>query len=229
MTVYLVEDEPNIRDTVVYALRAGGYEAEGFRDARAFYAALDKALPELILLDIMLPGENGLDILKKLRGNEKTRRLPVILLTAKASEFDKVVGLDAGADDYVTKPFGMMELLSRVKALLRRTDRRDEAAPGVTTLRAGAISMQPEKRALTVDGRETALTLKEFDLLQLLMENPGIVFTREVILERIWDYNYEGDTRTVDVHIRTLRQKLGSAADVLETVRGVGYRIGENR
>jgi two-component system alkaline phosphatase synthesis response regulator PhoP len=227
MTVYLVEDEPNIRDTVVYALKASGYEAEGFAEARAFYAAVEKSLPELVLLDIMLPGEDGLAILKKLRSNQKTYRLPIILLTAKTSEFDKVMGLDLGADDYVTKPFGMMELLARVKALLRRAVR--EEASGAAVLRAGAIEMRPEKRTLTVNDRPISLTLKEFDLLRLLLENPGIVFTRELILERVWDYDYEGDSRTVDVHVRTLRQKLGSAAEVLETVRGVGYRIGEKR
>ncbi len=226
MTVYLVEDEDNIRQLVTYTLNAGGYETHGFADAQAFYGALAGALPDLVLLDIMLPGEDGIAVLKKLRAAERTKKLPVILLTARDAEYDKVLGLDAGADDYVTKPFGMMELMSRVKALLRRT--QGDGAPAAE-LRAGPLVLQPGKHVLEKDGQPLALTLKEFELLRVLMENPGIVLTRDMLLEQVWGYSYEGETRTVDVHVRSLRQKLGDASERIETVRGVGYKLREER
>ncbi len=224
MTVYLVEDEANIRELVVYTLKASGFEARGFESAEAFYAALEWEAPSLVLLDIMLPGEDGLSILKKLRATPRTKTLPVMMLTAKSDEYDKVIGLDLGADDYITKPFGMMELVSRVKALLRRAGLA-EGSPD--ELHAGNITLQKEKRSVMVGNAPLSLTRKEFELLQLFMENPGIVFTRERLLQQIWGYDYEGETRTVDVHIRSLRQKLGEEAAQVETLRGVGYRLCE--
>ena len=217
--IYLVEDDDNIRELVVYTLRSTGFEAKGFPDAAGFWAAIAREEPELVLLDIMLPDEDGLEILKRLRGAEKTAELPVIMLTAKGTEYDKVVGLDSGADDYIPKPFGVLELVSRVKALLRRTKR--SAVDG--TLCFGALAVDVKRHAVTVGGHTVTLTLKEFELLCFLMENRGTVLTRDEILLKIWDYNYSGETRTVDVHIRTLRQKLGAAGGMIETVRGVGY------
>ncbi len=224
MLIYLVEDEENIRELVVYTLNASGFSARGFADAESFYAALQKECPQLVLLDIMLPGEDGLSILKTLRKSRQTLGLPVMMLTAKGTEYDKVVGLDAGADDYLAKPFGMMELVSRVRALLRRSG---QAEPAETGLTAGGILLLPEKHSVTVNGEPCVLTRKEFEVLQLFLENPGIVFSREKLLRQIWGYDYEGETRTVDVHIRSLRQKLGSEASRIETLRGVGYRLGE--
>lgn len=224
-TIYLVEDEANIRELVVYTLTASGYEALGFADAPAFYAQLEKQTPDLVLLDIMLPGEDGLSILKKLRHSSATASTPVMMLTAKNSEYDKVIGLDAGADDYLAKPFGMMEMVSRVKALLRRSRPLDNKPK--TKLCHGSIVLMRDKHTVSVNDTPVTLTLKEFELLKLLLENPGVVFTRDNLLERIWDYNYEGETRTVDVHIRSLRQKLGDAGSSIETVRGVGYRLCE--
>lgn len=222
MLVYLVEDDANIRNLVAYTLQASGYEAQGFDSGSAFFAALKNQLPDLILLDIMLPVEDGLQILKKLRQAENTARIPVILLTAKDNEYDKVLGLDSGADDYITKPFGMLELVSRIKAVLRRAAPSAEAQ---TVYIAGIVRLYPKQRTVQIGQRPAALTMKEFDLLQLLMENPGVVFSRDTLMERIWDYSYEGDTRTVDVHIRSLRQKLAEGGDIIDTVRGVGYKV----
>lgn len=227
-TVYMVEDEANIRELVVYTLSASGFDAAGFPDAAAFDAALAEKAPDLVLLDIMLPGEGGLSILRRLRQSGATRALPVIMLTAKDTEYDKVIGLDAGADDYLAKPFGMMELVSRIRALLRRTVSGAPQGPGGKVLRRGGILLSPEKHEVTLGGRPLTLTLKEYELLQLLMENPGIVFSRDTLLERIWGYSYEGETRTVDVHVRSLRQKLAASAHTIETVRGVGYRFCED-
>ncbi|MDR1620697.1 MAG: response regulator transcription factor [Clostridiales bacterium] len=221
MKIYLVEDDDNIRNLVLYTLNAGGFTAEGFEEAGAFYSALKREIPDLVLLDIMLPGEDGLCVLRKLRGDRHTKKLPVIMVTAKDAEHDKVLGLDGGADDYIAKPFGMMELLSRVKALMRRAAPENEHP---VELRLGNIRLLPQKREITVGGRAVSLTMKEYDLLRLLMESPGIVYSREALMERIWGYDYEGETRTVDVHIRSLRQKLRDAASVIETVRGVGYK-----
>ena len=224
--IYCVEDEASIRELVVYTLQATGYEAQGFADGKAFSAALEQQLPDLVLLDIMLPGEDGLQILKKLRANPYTADLPVIMVTAKGTEFDKVIGLDSGADDYIAKPCGMMELVSRVKALLRRT--RKEKEP-VHALECGKLVLNHDTHRVLVDGQEVVLTYKEFELLEYLLENRGIVLTRDKILDRIWGFAAGVETRTLDVHIRSLRQKLGAGGELIETVRGVGYRIGDER
>lgn len=220
--IYCVEDDSNIRELVVYTLESTGMKARGFEDGRKFTEALAFETPELVLLDIMLPGEDGIEILKKLRNNVKTKNIPVIMVTAKGSEYDKVVGLDTGADDYITKPFGMMELVSRIKAVLRRTTREKEE----TKYQIGNLVIDVEKHKVKVDGKSVTLTLKEFELLEKLMKNRHIVLTRDRLLEEIWGYDFSGETRTVDVHVRTLRQKLGDAGELIETVRGVGYRIG---
>lgn len=220
--IYCVEDEKNIRELLVYALNSKDFIAEGFEDGETFWEAVHKAIPDLVLLDIMLPGEDGLTILSKIRGNKETKELPVILLTAKGSEFDKVHGLDAGADDYVAKPFGVMELMSRIRAVLRR-NRQDWESP---VLQVGEIKMNREERWVQAQGRELQLTFKEFELLRLLMENENMVLSRDKLLDVIWGYGSAVETRTVDVHIRTLRQKLGDQGEWIETVRNVGYRIG---
>jgi len=221
--IYLVEDDAGIRELVLYALNNSGFPAQGFDTPSAFWQALAKQKPRMILLDIMLPEEDGLQILRKLRADPTTRRTPVIMLTAKGSEYDKVLGLEAGADDYIPKPFGMMELIARVKALLRRTDDREEPSDRYT---AGPLEVCPDRHSVTVDGQPVALTLKEFELLATLLKNRGMVLTRDQLLNQIWGYSFDGENRTVDVHIRTLRQKLGAAGDLIETVRGVGYKIG---
>ncbi|NLL34718.1 MAG: response regulator transcription factor [Clostridiales bacterium] len=220
--IYYVEDDNNIRDLVVYTLNQSGFEAQGFRDADEFYAAIKEQSPDLVLLDIMLPGDDGLSILKSLKANKKTAAIPVIMVTARGTEYNKVIGLDLGADDYIAKPFGMMELVARVRALLRRSNL--SSPPEV--LKEGGLVVDRQKHIVTVDNKSITLTLKEFELLYLLMSNPGIVLTREHILESIWDYSYDGGTRTVDVHITMLRQKLGEYGNLIETVRGVGYRFG---
>ena len=223
--IYLVEDDDSIRELVLYTLHTTGFEAEGFRNAADFWQALEKELPQLVLLDIMLPGEDGLHILKRLRAGAETADLPVMMLTAKSSEYDRVVGLDSGADDYMPKPFGMMELVSRVRALLRRAAK---PAAEDKLFTAGSLAVDVKRRAVTVDGEPVILTYKEFELLCYLLENRGVVLSRDQILTKIWDYNYSGETRTVDVHIRTLRQKLGAAGALIETVRGVGYRLAQD-
>jgi len=220
--IYYVEDDPNIRDLVVYTLRQTGLEARGFSAAGPFFTAIQETVPELILLDIMLPGEDGLSILKKLRLSAQTSGIPVIMITARDTEYDTVVGLDAGADDYIAKPFGMMELVARVKAMLRRTAAKMDAE----SITVGELTVDARRHVVTVSGEAVALTLKEFELLRFLMENRGVAFTREKLLERVWDLGYGGGTRTVDVHVQTLRQKLGTASGMVETVRGVGYRFG---
>lgn len=223
--IYLVEDDDSIRELVLYTLHTTGFEAEGFRNAADFWQALEKELPQLVLLDIMLPDEDGLHILKRLRAGAETADLPVMILTAKSSEYDRVVGLDSGADDYMPKPFGMMELVSRVRALLRRAAK---PAAEDKLFTAGSLAVDVKRRAVTVDGEPVILTYKEFELLCYLLENRGVVLSRDQILTKIWDYNYSGETRTVDVHIRTLRQKLGDAGALIETVRGVGYRLAQD-
>lgn len=223
--IYLVEDDDSIRELVLYTLHTTGFEAEGFRNAADFWLALEKELPQLVLLDIMLPDEDGLHILKRLRAGAETADLPVMMLTAKSSEYDRVVGLDSGADDYLPKPFGMMELVSRVRALLRRAAK---PAAEDKLFTAGSLAVNVKRRAVTVDGEPVILTYKEFELLCYLLENRGVVLSRDQILTKIWDYNYSGETRTVDVHIRTLRQKLGDAGALIETVRGVGYRLAQD-
>lgn len=223
--IYLVEDDDSIRELVLYTLHNTGFEAEGFRNAADFWQALEKEMPQLVLLDIMLPDEDGLHILKRLRAGAETADLPVMMLTAKSSEYDRVVGLDSGADDYMPKPFGMMELVSRVRALLRRAAK---PAAEDKLFTAGSLAVDVKRRAVTVDGEPVILTYKEFELLCYLLENRGVVLSRDQILTKIWDYNYSGETRTVDVHIRTLRQKLGDAGALIETVRGVGYRLAQD-
>ena len=223
--IYLVEDDDSIRELVLYTLHTTGFEAEGFRNAADFWQALEKELPQLVLLDIMLPDEDGLHILKRLRAGAETADLPVMMLTAKSSEYDRVVGLDSGADDYLPKPFGMMELVSRVRALLRRAAK---PAAEDKLFTAGSLAVDVKRRAVTVDGEPVILTYKEFELLCYLLENRGVVLSRDQILTKIWEYNYSGETRTVDVHIRTLRQKLGDAGALIETVRGVGYRLAQD-
>lgn len=220
--IYYVEDDSSIRELVIYTLKTTGFEAIGFESGRELFAALDAEIPELILLDIMLPGEDGLRILQKIRTKESCRQVPVILLTAKGTEYDKVIGLDSGADDYITKPFGMMELVSRIRAVLRRFERNDSEHQ----LSIGCITLNEKRHQVTVNGEPVILAKKEFELLKYLMENQGIVLTRDKMLETIWGYDFDGETRTVDVHVRTLRQKLGEGGALLETVRGVGYRIG---
>jgi len=224
--IYCVEDDRSIRELIIYALKSNGYEAVGFSEGKPFFKELESKLPSLILLDIMLPGEDGIEILKKLKSSTKTRNIPVIILTAKSAEYDKVLGLDSGADDYITKPFGIMEFLSRVKAVLRRANTNNISNSYELTV--GPITMNVDKHIVLTDKKEVVLTLKEFELLKYLMENEGIVLSRDKLLEKVWGYEYEGETRTVDVHIRSLRQKLEEAGAIIETVRGVGYRIGGN-
>ena len=223
--IYCVEDDAGIRELVVYTLQNTGMEARGFSDGAALTAALRGAKPDLILLDIMLPGEDGISILRRLRSLPDTAAIPVILLTAKNTEYDKVIGLDSGADDYIAKPFGMMELVARIRAVLRRSQDKLLSADS-HPLTAGAISIDERAHTVCVSGRDIQLTLKEYQLLVLLMKNQGAVLTRDVLLENIWGYGSESETRTVDVHIRTLRQKLGDSGALIETVRGVGYRMG---
>lgn len=221
--VYLVEDDESIRELVVYTLNSQGIEAEGFSMPSDFWETLEKRVPDLILLDIMLPEEDGLSILQKLRKRSDTKQVPIAMLTAKGSEYDTVKGLDSGADDYIPKPFRMMELVSRVKALLRRSG-KSEGTDTEYTL--GNLYVSQKKHQVKVDGEEITLTLKEFEILLLLLSNPGIVFTRAQLLDKIWGYQFDGESRTVDVHIRTLRQKLKAAGHYIETVRGMGYKIG---
>ena len=218
--IYIVEDDRNIQEIELFALKNSGYQATGFETAKEFYKALNEKLPELILLDIMLPDEDGLSILKRLRTRADTQKIPVILVTAKTSEIDKVKGLDGGADDYIAKPFGVMEMIARVKALLRRSGGMEE-----NMLNCGNVTLDGEKRMVYVDGKTIELTYKEFELLKLLMKNHGIVISRDVIMERVWDSSFEGESRTIDVHVRTLRQKLGDGGSIIKTIRNVGYMV----
>lgn len=222
--IYVVEDDRSIQEIETFALKNSGYQVEGFSTAEEFYSALERKLPELILLDIMLPDEDGLSIVKKLRTREDTVLIPVIMVTAKTSEIDKVKGLDIGADDYMTKPFGVMELISRVKAMLRRSAKPEEKEK---ILRLGKIVLDRERHAVTVNGAPCELTYKEYELLKLLMANAGIVTTREVILDRVWGTDFEGESRTLDMHIKTLRQKLKEEGSLIRTVRNVGYIMSE--
>ena len=216
--IYIVEDDRNIQEIELFALKNSGYQAVGFETAKEFYRALEAKLPELILLDIMLPDEDGLSILARLRANQDTRRIPVMLVTAKSTELDKVKGLDTGADDYIAKPFGVMEMIARVKALLRRSGAQEE-----NVITCGDVTLDSDKRMVTAMGRAVELTYKEFELLRLLMKNRGIVISRDVIMERVWDSSFEGESRTIDVHVRTLRAKLGESGTLIKTIRNVGY------
>jgi two-component system alkaline phosphatase synthesis response regulator PhoP len=219
--IYLVEDDDNIRQLVVYTLQNTGFEAIGFSCGRDFWRAFAETRPSLVLLDIMLPGEDGIAILKRLRALKTAAGLPVMMLTAKGTEYDKVRGLDAGADDYLAKPFGMMELIARVKSLLRRSAPKAEAEE----YRIGGLAVNIPRHSATVNGADVPLTLKEFDLLAYLLKNSGMVLSRDRILEAVWDYDFGGETRTVDTHILTLRNKLGVCGKLIQTVRGVGYRV----
>lgn len=223
--IYYVEDDMNIRELVVYALKTSGYQVMGFENAMTFNLKMREQLPDLILLDIMLPDEDGVSILKRLRQERATGQIPVIMMTAKSSEYDKVIGLDSGADDYITKPFGVMELISRVKAVFRRSGRAGSGEENVVTM--GNLMLDEQKHEVFAEGKPVVLTFKEFELLSYLMKNRGIVLSRDKILNTIWNYEYEGESRTVDVHIGSLRQKLGSCGDMIKTVRGVGYKIGD--
>lgn len=218
--IYCVEDESGIRNMMVYTLEAAGPKARGLEDGAALYAALKEEIPSLIILDIMLPDEDGISILKKLRVQSSTQRVPVIMATAKGSEYDKVIGLDSGADDYLVKPFGMMEMVSRVRAVMRRSAQEE-----VPAIQLGDLYLNPSAHVVMVSGEPVELTYKEFEMLYMLMSNPGRVFTRQQFLTCIWDQDYDGETRTVDVHIRNLRQKLGDCGNYINTVRGVGYRM----
>ncbi|MCI9038015.1 MAG: response regulator transcription factor [Oscillospiraceae bacterium] len=218
--IYCVEDDNSIRKLVLYSLTSAGLEAEGFAHPDTFWAAMARRIPQVVLLDIMLPEEDGISILKRLRADRRTHRVQVILLTAKGSEFDKVVGLDAGADDYVSKPFGMMELMARVRSALRRAGNEERPA-----LRLGPVAVDPDRHLVQVDGEDVALTRKEFQLLRLLLERRGTVLTRDQLLNTVWGYDFDGASRTVDVHVRTLRQKLGEAGNLIQTVRGIGYKM----
>ena len=219
--IYVVEDDASIRELVTYTLGSQGMEAEGFMLPSQFWKAMERMKPDLILLDIMLPEEDGLTILKKLRADRETERLPVIMLTAKDGEYDTVMGVDSGADDYLAKPFRMMELISRIRAVLRRAEKEDKAEE----YRIGDLYVNPSKHVVKVKDEPVALTLKEFEVLCVLIRHQGNVFTRAQLLDEIWGYEFDGESRTVDVHIRTLRQKLGPAGDCIETIRGVGYKI----
>lgn len=221
--IFCVEDDNSIRDLMIYALNAAGFEACGFSDGASFWAAMKQQRPNLIMLDIMLPGEDGISILKALRSQIVTKDIPVIMATAKGTEYDKVTGLDLGADDYLAKPFGMMEMVSRVKAVLRRTSSGGEQKP----LRFEGLEIDPQSCVVHVDGQRIDLTLKEYKLLLTFMENMGRVFTRDQLLETVWGLDYIGETRTVDVHIGTLRTKLGKYGSLITTVRGMGYRMEE--
>ncbi len=223
--IYVVEDDTNISEIETFALKNVGYDVESFGTAKAFYQALKERHPDLILLDIMLPDEDGLSIISSIRRNTATREIPVIMVTAKSSEIDKVKGLDAGADDYMTKPFGVMELISRVKALLRRL-KPDKGEGRILSL--GSVLLDKDKHSVYVEEMPVELTFKEYELLQLLLSNAGIVITRERILEKVWGTDFEGESRTLDMHIKTLRQKLGNAGSMIKTVRNVGYFMNED-
>ena len=221
--IWCVEDDPSIREIEVYALNSTGLAARGFADGQEFWKALEGETPELVLLDVMLPGEDGVAILKRLRDQERWQEIPVIMATAKGTEFDKVIGLDLGADDYLAKPFGMMEMVSRVKAVLRRS----KPAAAAPVLRHQSIELNEASHRVSVAGKNVELTLKEYELLRLFLKNPGAAFTRENLLSAIWESEFQGETRTVDVHIASLRTKLGAAGECIKTVRGVGYRLEE--
>ena len=226
--IYCVEDDESVRELVIYALQSSGFEAQGFVNAEEFFPVLKNNVPDLILLDIMLPGIDGIEILKEVRKNPKTQHTPIIMLTARGSEYDKITGLDNGADDYVTKPFGVMELIARIKAVLRRSAKINVAQDKATNdLSAGngLPVLNHDFHKVYVNNEEVILTLKEFELLYYLLKNKNIVISRDKIMDEVWDYNYAAETRTVDVHIKTLRHKLGVASKLIETIRGVGYKI----
>lgn len=219
--IWCVEDDASIREIELYALRSTGFEARGFEDGGTFLAALERERPELVILDVMLPGMDGVELLRRMKAAAPSAEIPVIMATAKGAEYDKIQSLDLGADDYLVKPFGMMEMVSRVKAVLRRC----HPAPAAKQLTAGGLTVDLEKRTVTADGARVPLTYKEFELLRLFLSRPGVAFTREQLLSDIWGVEYAGETRTVDMHIKTLRQKLGNCGAMIETVRQIGYRL----
>ncbi len=225
--IYLTEDDDAIRELIIYTLRAVGMDAQGFADPRGFLTAMQQAVPECILLDIMLPEIDGITLLRQIRATPEWADIPVMMITAKDTEYDKVIGLDAGADDYLTKPFGMMELPARIRALLRRSGRIFPKKPEENVLSVGSITVNEDRHEIFVGGKLVVCTSKEYEMLVCFMKNPGILFTREQLLNRIWDYSYSGESRTVDVHIRTLRQKLGDEGKRIETVRGFGYKLSD--
>ncbi|MDR1495744.1 MAG: response regulator transcription factor [Clostridiales Family XIII bacterium] len=220
--IFIVEDDDNIREIVAYALSSAGFHTEGFADGDSFFVALAKGRPALVVLDIMLPGDDGMTILKKLKRSEKAKEIPVIMLTAKGSEFDRVSGLDLGADDYITKPFSVLEVIARVKAVLRRCE-GDAGVP--SELRVGDVALDDARHTVTAGGDDVVLTNKEYQLLQCLMMNEGIVLTRAKLLDRVWGFDYNGESRTIDMHVKSLRQKLGASGEMIKTVRNVGYKI----
>ena len=219
--IWCVDDDGTIRDIEVYTLTRTGMEARGFADGEALLSALKTEKPDLIVLDVMMPGKDGIEVLKEIRANRHTKDIPVIMATAKGTEMDKITGLDLGADDYLVKPFGVMEMVSRIKAVLRRCEKAADAK----RISMGGIVLSPTERTVTVNGEKTALTYKEFEILKLFMENPGIVFTRDKLLSYVWGVDYLGESRTVDMHIKTLRKKLGSEGSHIQTVIGVGYKM----
>ena len=223
--IYLVEDDESIRELLVYTLNGQGLVAEGFAYPSDFWHAMEKKIPDLVLLDIMLPDEDGVSILRRLRADKRYANIPVIMATAKGSEFDKVKGLDSGADDYIAKPFGMLEMVARIKAVLRRCAAPRPSEDVGEIIRIGRLEVNQLEHKVSVGGSEVVLTLKEYELLRKFLQHPGIVFSRDKLLNDIWGYEFSGETRTVDVHIRTLRQKLGDAGELIETIRGVGYRM----
>ena len=220
--IYCVEDDDSIRELICYALKSGGYQAEGFAESGDFWRRMEENTPRLVLLDIMLPGEDGMQLLHKMKHDAAQRNVPVIMLTAKTTELDKVAGLDAGADDYITKPFSVLELLSRVRAVLRRSQ-----PTGAETLSCGEVTMDPLRRTVTSCGHPVELTYKEFELLCYMMRNCDIVLSRTRLMENVWGFDFEGESRTVDMHIKTLRQKLGAGGSIIKTVRGVGYKVSQ--
>lgn len=222
--IYIVEDDADVREMETYALKSSGFEVMAFECGKALDEQVKSVVPDLFILDIMLPGEDGLSILKRLRNQENTRNVPVIMLTAKGTELDKVKGLDLGADDYIAKPFGILELISRVRAVLRRSGQGPAESTEASNLALGGVILDDQRRSVTVDGVAVELTFKEYELLKLLMSRPGTVFSRQQILEKIWGIDFDMDTRTVDMHVKTLRQKLGSHGSIVQTVRNVGYK-----
>ena len=223
--IYIVEDDVEVREMETYALKSGGFDVMAFECGKVMDEPVTVKVPDLFILDIMLPGEDGLSILKRLRGQENTKNIPVIMLTAKGTELDKVKGLDLGADDYIAKPFGILEFISRVRAVLRRSERNSSESTEALNLALGGVTLDDQRRSVTVGGIAVELTFKEYELLKLLMSRPGTVFSRQQILEKIWGVDFDMDTRTVDMHIKTLRQKLGVQGSIIQTVRNVGYKV----
>ena len=223
--IYIVEDDAEVREMETYALKSSGFDVMAFECGKVMDEQVKVKVPDLFILDIMLPGEDGLSILKRLRGQENTKNIPVIMLTAKGTELDKVKGLDLGADDYIAKPFGILEFISRVRAVLRRSERSSSESTEALNLALGGVTLDDQRRSVTVGGIAVELTFKEYELLKLLMSRPGTVFSRQQILEKIWGVDFDMDTRTVDMHIKTLRQKLGVQGSIIQTVRNVGYKV----